>query len=189
MLAGKVLVMVEAVSHRPLWQDYTEDALPHDKRLAGRFWRRYHQAACWSLIWEVFQLSMGRCLYRGCQVFCDATAGADSLSDGAAPEQQPILSRRNHPDGAVPRQPVSASVAPRFGPVAGGVVPYLTNVHEPQELSARQVCALYRCQWRIADAFAQTKRRLHVAHVWTGRTMRCSCATLMFYAVLLTICP
>jgi hypothetical protein len=51
MLAGKVLVMVEAVSHQPLWQDYTEDALPHDKRLAGRFWWRYHQAACWSLIW------------------------------------------------------------------------------------------------------------------------------------------
>jgi hypothetical protein len=47
MLAGKVLVMVEADSHRPLWPDCAEDALPHDKRLAVRFWRCYHQAACW----------------------------------------------------------------------------------------------------------------------------------------------
>jgi Transposase DDE domain len=32
VLAGKVMVMVEAFSHRPLWQRYTEDALANDKR-------------------------------------------------------------------------------------------------------------------------------------------------------------
>src|SRR5439155_116075 len=33
---------------------------------------------------------------------------------------------------------------------------YLTNVLDPQELSARQVCELYRRRWRIEDAFALT---------------------------------
>jgi IS4 transposase len=40
---------------------------------------------------------------------------------------------------------------------------YLTNVLTPQELSARQVCELYRRRWRIEDAFALTKRLLDLA--------------------------
>ena len=35
VLAGKLMVMVEAFSHRPLWQGYTEDALANDKRFAA----------------------------------------------------------------------------------------------------------------------------------------------------------
>ena len=35
VLAGKMLVMVEAFSHRPLWQLYTEDAQANDKRFAA----------------------------------------------------------------------------------------------------------------------------------------------------------
>src|SRR4029453_3843514 len=35
VLAGTVMVMVEAFSHRPLWHLYTEDALANDKRFAA----------------------------------------------------------------------------------------------------------------------------------------------------------
>jgi len=34
VLGGKMMVMVEAFSHRPLWQRDTEDAVAHDKRCA-----------------------------------------------------------------------------------------------------------------------------------------------------------
>lgn len=34
VLGGKMMVMVEAFSHRPLWQLYTEDAAANDQRLA-----------------------------------------------------------------------------------------------------------------------------------------------------------
>jgi hypothetical protein len=34
VLGGKMMVMVEAFSHRPLWQLYTEDAAANDKRFA-----------------------------------------------------------------------------------------------------------------------------------------------------------
>jgi hypothetical protein len=35
VLAGRVMVMVEAFSHRPLWQLYTEEAVANDKRFAA----------------------------------------------------------------------------------------------------------------------------------------------------------
>ncbi|MEH1806267.1 hypothetical protein [Nostoc sp.] len=35
---------------------------------------------------------------------------------------------------------------------------YLTNVLDPQQLSAQEVCELYRRRWRIEDAFLLTKR-------------------------------
>jgi IS4 transposase len=46
----------------------------------------------------------------------------------------------------------------------------LTNVLDPQQLSARQVCELSRRRWRIEDAFALTKRVLDLAYLWTGST-------------------
>ena len=68
---------------------------------------------------------------------------------------------------------------------------YLTNVAAPHWLSARQVCELYRRRWRIEDAFALTKRLLDLAYVLTGSRKGVQLqiyATLLFYAVLLTIC-
>jgi hypothetical protein len=35
---------------------------------------------------------------------------------------------------------------------------YLTNVQDPQLLSPQQVCDLYRCRWRVEEAFLLTKR-------------------------------
>jgi IS4 transposase len=64
-------------------------------------------------------------------------------------------------------------------------------VLDPQALSARQICELYRRRWRIEDAFAWTKRLLDLAYVWTGSTNAVQLqiyATLMCYAVLVTIC-
>jgi len=67
----------------------------------------------------------------------------------------------------------------------------LTNVLDPQQLSARQVCELSRRRWRIEEAFALTKRVLDLAYWWTGSTTAVQLqryATLIFYAVLLTLC-
>jgi hypothetical protein len=35
VLAGKIIVLVDAFSHYPLWPLYTEDAAAHDKRFAA----------------------------------------------------------------------------------------------------------------------------------------------------------
>jgi hypothetical protein len=64
-------------------------------------------------------------------------------------------------------------------------------VLDPQALSPRQVSELYRRRWRIEDAFALTKRLLDLAYVGTGSSNAVQLqiyATLIFDAVLLTIC-
>lgn len=68
---------------------------------------------------------------------------------------------------------------------------YLTNVLDPQRLSAQQVCELYRCRWQIEDAFALTKRLLGLAYLWVGGQNGVQIqlyATWMFYAVLNDLC-
>ena len=68
---------------------------------------------------------------------------------------------------------------------------YLTNVVDPQILSAQQVCELYRRRWRVEDAFLLTKRLLGLAYIWVGDTNGVQIqifATWIFYAVLNQLC-
>ena len=51
VLGGKMMVMVEAFSHRPLWQLYTEDAAANDKRFTAEIWRPCRPVGCWCLTW------------------------------------------------------------------------------------------------------------------------------------------
>lgn len=64
---------------------------------------------------------------------------------------------------------------------------YLTNVLDAQQLSAQEVCDLYRRRWRIEDAFLLTKRLLGLSYLWVGGTNGVQMqiyATWIFYAVL-----
>lgn len=68
---------------------------------------------------------------------------------------------------------------------------YLTNVLDPQKLSAQQVCDLYRCRWQVEDAFLLTKRLLGLAYLWVGGRNGVQIqlyATWIFYAVLNDLC-
>lgn len=68
---------------------------------------------------------------------------------------------------------------------------YLTNVLDPQVLSAQQVCELYARRWRIEEAFLITKRLLGLAYLWVGGNNGVQIqlyATWIFYAVLMEVC-
>ncbi|RZM81914.1 IS4 family transposase [Leptolyngbya iicbica] len=68
---------------------------------------------------------------------------------------------------------------------------YLTNVLDPDVLSAQQVCDLYRRRWRIEEAFLLTKRLLGLAYLWVGGSNGVKIqiyATWTFYAVLNDLC-
>jgi hypothetical protein len=68
---------------------------------------------------------------------------------------------------------------------------YLTNVLDPQLLSAQQVCELYRRRWRVEDAFLLTKRLLGLSYLWVGGQNGVQIqifATWIFYAVLNNLC-
>ncbi len=68
---------------------------------------------------------------------------------------------------------------------------YITNVVDPQMLSAQQVCDLYRRRWSIEDAFRITKRLLGLSYLWVGGRNGVQIqlfATWIFYLVLNDLC-
>lgn len=68
---------------------------------------------------------------------------------------------------------------------------YLTNVLDPEKLSAREVCAFYRVRWRVEEAFLLTKRLLGLSYLWVGDRNGVEIqlyATWLFYAVLSDLC-
>lgn len=67
---------------------------------------------------------------------------------------------------------------------------YLTNVLDPQILSAAQVVDLYGRRWRIEEAFSLVKRLLGLSYVWTGTANGIQLqmwATWLLYAVLVDL--
>jgi hypothetical protein len=191
VLGGKMRVMVEAFSHRPLWQLYTADAAANDKRFAAEIMAALpiggllvFDLGFFSFLWfddftdqqKFFVTRMrAKIAYRTVQVLSQGPYYRDEIIE--------VGQYRSHPC----RHPLRMiSVLWQ-----GGWYRYLTNVLDPQVVSARQVCELYRRRWRIEDAFALTKRVLDLAYLWTGSTNAVQLqiyATLIFYAVLLTIC-
>jgi Transposase DDE domain len=191
VLGGKMIVMVEAFSHRPLWQLYTADAAANDKRFAAEIMAALpiggllvFDLGFFSFLWfddftdqqKFFVTRMrAKIAYRTVQVLSQGPYYRDEIIE--------VGQYRSHPC----RHPLRMiSVLWQ-----GGWYRYLTNVLDPQVVSARQVCELYRRRWRIEDAFALTKRVLDLAYLWTGSTNAVQLqiyATLIFYAVLLTIC-
>lgn len=67
---------------------------------------------------------------------------------------------------------------------------YLTNVLDPQFLSAADVAAIYQQRWRIEDAFNVAKRLLGLAYFWVGSINGIQVqvwATWLFYALLIDL--
>jgi hypothetical protein len=191
VLAGQMMVLVEAFSHRPLWQLYTEDAAAHDQRCAAEILAALpvggllvFDLGFFSFLWcddvtdqqKVFVTRMReKTAYR--------TVHALSCGPYSRDESMQVGQYRSNPC-----QHPLRMVSVRW---QGTWSRYLTNVRDPQELSARQVCELYRRRWRIEEACALTKRLVDLAYVWTGSSTAVPLqiyATLMVYAVLLTIC-
>jgi hypothetical protein len=191
VLAGKMMVMVAAFSHCPLWQLYTEDAAANDKRFAAEILAALPVGGLWvfdlgffSFLWFDDFTDQQKCFvtrmreksaYRTIQELHGGPYYRDEIIQGGQYRSHPC----QHPLRMV-------SVLWQ-----GTWYRDLTNVLDPQVLSARQVCELYRRRWRIEDAFALTKRLLALAYVWTGSSNAVQLqisATLIFYAVLLTIC-
>jgi hypothetical protein len=191
VLAGKMMVMVEAFSHRPLWQLYTEDPAANDKRFAGEILAALPSGGLlvfdlgfFSFLWfDDFTDQQKFFVTRMREKTAYRTIRELSSSPYYRDESVRVGQYRSNPCQH-PLRMVSVLWQ-------GTWYRYLTNVLDPQVLSARHVCELYRRRWRIEDAFALTKRLLDLAYVWTGSSNAVQLqiyATLMFYAVLLTIC-
>jgi hypothetical protein len=74
--------------------------------------------------------------------------------------------------------------------LGGSWRPYLTNVLDPQVLSAADVVDLYGRRWRIEEAFLLTKRLLGLSYLWSGAWNAIAMqvwATWLLYGVLVDL--
>jgi hypothetical protein len=68
---------------------------------------------------------------------------------------------------------------------------YVTNVLDPQVLSAEDMADLYGRRWRMEEAFSLVKRLLGLSYLWTGAANGIELqvwATWLLYAVLIDLC-
>ncbi|HEY6073470.1 MAG TPA: IS4 family transposase [Anaerolineales bacterium] len=191
VLAGRMMVMVEAFTHRPLWQLYIEDAAANDKRFGAEILAALPAGGLlvfdlgfFSFLWfddftqqqKYFVTRLRqKTAYRPTQVLSQGPYSRDELITVGLYRSNPC----RHPLRLV-------SVLWQ-----GQWYRYLTNVLDPHLLSARQVCEVYRRRWRIEDAFLVTKRVLDLAYLWKASANGIQLqlyATLLFYTVLLNVC-
>ena len=191
VVGGKMLVRVAAFSHRPLWQLYTEDAAANDKRLAAELLAMLPPGGLVVCALGFFSF-----------LWCDACTAAHKCFGTRMREKTAYRTVRELSSGPYDRDesievgqyhshPCRAPLR-RVSVLWPGVwYRSLTKVLDPHGRSARQVCELYRRRWRSEEAFLLTKRVLDLASLWTGSTNAVQLqlqATLIFYAVLVTIC-
>ena len=191
VLAGRMMVMVEAFTHRPLWQLFTEDAAANDKRFATEILAAVPERGLlvfdlgfFSFLWfDDFTDQQKYFVTRMRQKTAYRTTHVLSASPYYRDELLEVGLHHSHPC----RHPLRlVSVLWR-----GQWYRYLTNVLDPSQLSARHICELYRRRWRIEDAFLVTKRMLDLAYLWKASANGVQLqlyATFLFYLVLLNVC-
>jgi hypothetical protein len=190
-LGGKIMMVVEALTHLPVTTFYSEKSEANDKRFCERLLEMLPAAGL--LIFDLGFFSFP---------FFDAFTEAKKffltrLREKTSYQVVKVLSY-----GARYRDEIIDMGLYRSNPCKHQLRLvsilwdqtwhyYLTNVLDPEALSGRQVCELYRRRWRIEDAFLLTKRLLGLSYLWVGSTNGVEIqiyATWIFYAVLIDLC-
>lgn len=191
VLGGRIMVMVELLGLKPVWTRYTEEAGANDKVFASEILEGMPQGGLlvydlgfFSFPWFDAFTEQGRYFVTRLR---EKTAYqvVETLSQG------PYYRDRIIRLGKYRSNPCKHQV--RLVEVLWGKTwhRYLTNVLDPEVLSAQEVCELYRRRWRVEDAFKFTKRVLDLAYLWSGSRNAVQLqvyATLIFYGVLLEVC-
>jgi hypothetical protein len=191
VLAGKLMAVVDLVSHRPLHLKYTDKAKANDKTFTD-----------WLL----------ETLPRGGLLVFDLGFFKFKWFDQFGEQQKYFVTRLREKTAYRPLRVLSQGPRYRDELVELGQYrsnpcqtqlrlvsvlwdttwyTYLTNVLDPNQLPAHLVCELYRRRWRIEDAFAITKRLLGLAYLWVGDRNGVQMqiyATWIFYAILNDLC-
>ena len=191
VLGGKVMVMVELFGLRPVWAGYSEHSAANDKRFSEEMLAELPQGGL--LVYDLGFFSFGwfdQFTDQG-KYFVTRMRGKTAYKVVRVLEERPHYRDRIIEVGNYRSNPCQYPL--RLVEVLWGTTwyRYLTNVLDPQVLSAKDVCELYRRRWRIEDAFLLTKRVLDLAYLWSGSTNAVQlqiCATLIFYAVLIEVC-
>lgn len=191
VLGGKMMVIAEAWTYRPVKMWYTEESKANDKIFTDQLLEQLPQGGLMIFDLGFFKFGWFDEFTEQKKFFVTrlrektAYQVKKSLSTGLYYQDEIIqmgLYRSNQCHHPV-----------RLVSVLWGKTwyRYLTNVLEPEQLSAQQVCELYRNRWQIEQAFLLTKRLLGLAYLWVGDSNGIQIqilSTWIFYAVLNQLC-
>jgi Transposase DDE domain len=191
VLAGKMMAVVELLTHRSLKLSYTPNPKANDKTFDS--WLLEHLPIGGLLVFDLGffkflwfdQFSEQQKYFLTRLREKTAYQGVQTLSQGLRYRDQLIEL------GQYRSNPCRYRL--RLVSVLWDTTwyTYLTNVLDPQQLPPHLVCELYRRRWRIEDAFALTKRLLGLAYLWVGDRNAVQIqlyATWIFYALLNDLC-
>ena len=191
LLAGRMMVIVELLTHRPVAIWYTEQFTANDKQWLTQLVQRLP-------IGGLLVFDLGFFKFQWFDEFTDT--------------HKYFLTRQREKTNYVVKTVLSASTHYRDEIISMGQYRsnpchhpvrmvsvfwgaswyyYLTNVLDPTQISAQQVWDLYRRRWRIEDAFALTKRLLGLSYLWVGSRNGVQIqiyATWIFYALVNDLC-
>jgi hypothetical protein len=191
ILAGKMMMVVDLFSHRPVASWYTNDAAANDKQWLDELIERLPTGGL--LVYD-----LGFFKFSWFDQFTDSGKYfVTRQREKTKYEVLRVLSSGSHyrdeiiQMGQYRSNPCKHPV--RMVSVLWGTTwyRYLTNVLGPKQLSAQQVCDIYRRRWRIEDAFGITKRLLGLAYIWVGHSNGVEIqvyATWIFYALINDLC-
>lgn len=190
-LGGKMMMMVEAASRRPVAAWYTVNDKVSDQQWNDQLLERLPRGGLlifdlgfFNFVWfDAFTESSKYFVTRWRQKTAATVVTVLSQGPRYRDERVQLGMYRSNPC----RYPLR-----RVSVMWGNTWHiYLTNVLDPKQLSAQQVCDLYAQRWRIEEAFLLTKRLLGLAYFWVGGANGVQIqlySTWIFYAVLMEVC-
>ena len=186
-LGGKIMMVVEAFTQRPVTLWYTENDKSNDKIWCEELAAKLPENGLMLVDMGFFSFAWFDLLTEAKKFFLTR------FRAGTSYQTKQVLSQGSHYKdeiiimGAYRSNPCKHPV--RLVSVLWGTTwyQYLTNVLSPEQLSADEICDLYRRRWTIEEAFLLTKRLLGLAYLWVGNKngvqIQIIC-TLIFYTVL-----
>jgi hypothetical protein len=190
-LAGKIMMVVEAFSHHPVTTWYTQNSKANDKTWCEQLLERLPIGGLLIFDLGFFKFPWFNAFTEADKFFLTRLREKTSYKvirclTNASFYRDEIISMGEYRSNPCQHQVRLVSVL--WGSTW---YYYLTNVLDPQMLSAHLVCELGSRRWRVEDAFLLTKRLLGLAYIWVGDNNGVQIqifATWIFYAVLNQLC-
>lgn len=191
VLGGKIMMVVEVLSHRPVCSWYTQATKANDKLWCETLLERLPTGGILIFDLGFFKFPWFDAFSEAEKFFLTRLREKTAYKVVRCLASTPLYRDEIIEMGQYRSNPCKHPV--RLVSVLWGKTwyYYLTNVLHPDQLSAQQVCDLYRRRWRIEDAFALTKRLLGLAYLWVSHSNGVEIqiyATWIFYAVLNDLC-
>jgi hypothetical protein len=190
-LAGKMMMLVDGLTRRPLQAFYSDHANANDKRFGDQLLAALPTGGLLVVDLGFFSFPWFDQLTEAEKFFVTRQREKTAYKTVSVLSQQAHYRDEIIELGPYRSNPCRHAVRQVSVLWNGQWYRYLTNVLDDKQLSAREVCELYRRRWRIEEAFLLTKRLLGLSYLWVGGKNGVEIqvyATWIFYTVLTQVC-